>query len=198
MRLLRRQNLPHSLRNWLVLFGPNVVNSGQSDLLVTSAQSMFRLFRHPLPLLCIVCLCWTMLFHGPSAAGSCGSYLHTRLGPPVLRPGSSSGLSRLTLRPASQLLAARFQLSAEQPCTGPHCGRSKSPLQPSPAAIPAGSAERDDQSCLFWALPEAEPPSLFAVPDRISAWPSADPQPPDTPPDCSGSCGVFHPWRLLV
>jgi hypothetical protein len=182
-----------------VLFSPNVVNSGVSDLLVPPAQSMFRLFRIQLPLLSVVCLCWTMLFHGSSAAASCGNYLHTRQGPPVLHPGSEwSGPTRLTLRTTDQHLTARSLTTPRQPCTGPNCGRSKSPPHPLPAAIPAGTVERDDQCCLCRTTPEPESPALFAAPDRFSAWPSADPQPPDMPPDCSGWCDVFRAWRVLV
>lgn len=160
---------------------------------------MFRLFRIQLPLLCVVCLCWTMLFHGSSATASCGNYLHTRQGPPMLRTGSEGpGPFGLTLRAADQHLTTHSHSAPSQPCTGPNCGRSKSPPQPLPAAIPSGSVERDDQCCLCRTTPEPDPPLLFVAPDRFSAWPSADPQPPDMPPDCSGWCAFFRAWRVLV
>lgn len=183
-----------------MLFAPNVVNSGVSDLLVPPAQSMFRLFRIQLPsLLCVVCLCWTLLFHGPSAAGSCGNYLHTRQGPPVLHSGSDlRGLSGLTLRFGNQHLTGPSHTAPDRPCTGANCGRSKTPPRTLPAAAPAGTVERDDQCCLCRTPPEPDSPSLFADPDRFSAWPSTDPQPLDMPPDCSVACGVFRALRVQV
>lgn len=177
-----------------MLFGANVVNSGVSDLFVPSASSMLRLFRNPLPLvLCVVCLCWTMLIHGPSAAASCGHYLHTRQGPPVLHPGADPrGLSGQTLQFGTQHLTTLLPPRSDRPCTGPNCGRSKTPLRTSPAAVPSGTVERDDQCCLLRTPPEPDSPSLFADPDRFSGWLSTDPQPLEMPPDCSLACSVLH------
>ncbi len=130
-RPAHRSILLHSPRKSFVLFHSAVVTSVVYTLPVPPAPPL-PMPSHPrlplLPLLSIACVCWTMLAHGPAAWGSCGSYLHSRLGPPSpslgqQHPAPTKHLLQTSVTPS----ARRIDLGRSLPCTGPGMIRAVRP-----------------------------------------------------------------------
>lgn len=141
-----------------------------------------------LPLSLTAILCSLVLFASPKANGSCGNYLHSRLGPPTpyavpLPPEFSLQASKTALARSSGLLPLPG-IPHGKPCSGPHCGRS--PLYPQvPPAPPTSSVSAADESANT-----SQTPSIPANPRpersfyAARATPQRLPQPIEIPPEC--------------
>jgi len=136
-----------------------------------------------LPFLALACISWSGLCGAPAAFGSCGDYLHSRLGPP-------KQTTRAVVRadftfPDHGGVSWKFSGSLPlKPCSGPHCGRSSVPPLLPPASLPSNSRGWDDYAFSATAALSAAPTPGYAPPQLRPLLSMADLAPLDTPPDC--------------
>lgn len=167
-----------------MLFRLTVVTSGGSGFVILLVPSMYQSRRINLPcLLYTACVCWALLYSSSTAQGSCGNYLHSRLGPPpavAIVPAEAVQ----TIRGLKTLASPLPLSSLPRPCSGPNCGRSSLPPLSAPAGTPVGSGGPDEQgfAAPTGGLRSADPG--FAEAETAPLRPMVDPHPIDMPPDC--------------